>query len=163
MTGRCFLYLMERTGLLKIGISEDPTDRAHTLTLQSGERVEVVHRVEYSTRDAARFAEARAHHRFAAHRTFGEWFTDTPEIREYVARLLPADDETVAATLSRIVDRKVCPKCSHTGPVGSDFGWREMGDRTIRSQSYCRDCRATGRAPQGGQLVLPVSAGEVEP
>jgi hypothetical protein len=143
----CFLYLMERTGRVKIGIAEDPDDRANTLSLAAGERIVVVHRVEYSNREAARLAEVTAHRRFDAHRLLGEWFTDVPEIRAYVAALLPGNDESAASILASVVDPKTCPRCGHTGPTGADFGWRDMGDGTMRSQSYCRSCRSKTRAP----------------
>lgn len=147
-TGACFLYLMARRGLVKIGIAEDPVDRMNTLVHQCGEQIALVHTVEYASREAARLAEARAHQRFKPHRTFGEWFTDVPEIRAYVARLLPTVESNAFA---RVADLKGCPKCGHTGPVGADFGFREMGDGTIRSQSHCRRCRATPR-PMGAQV-----------
>ena len=35
-----------------------------------------------------------------------------------------------------------CPKCGKRGELEEDFGLRNMGDGTVRSQSQCRTCRA---------------------
>jgi hypothetical protein len=55
------------------------------------------------------------------------------------------DWTTARAVLDAVVDLKTCPRCSRTGPVGEDFGWRNMGDGTIRSQSYCKRCRSVAK------------------
>lgn len=33
-----------------------------------------------------------------------------------------------------------CPNCSEEKPL-SEFGYRDMGNGTIRNQSWCSDCR----------------------
>lgn len=33
-----------------------------------------------------------------------------------------------------------CPHCGEEKPL-SDFGYRDMGNGTIRNQSWCKDCR----------------------
>ena len=38
------------------------------------------------------------------------------------------------------VPTRICPNCEKEKPI-SDFGYREMGDGTIRNQSWCKDCR----------------------
>ena len=35
---------------------------------------------------------------------------------------------------------RICPHCDKEKPI-SDFGFRNMGDGTIRNQSWCKDCR----------------------
>ena len=35
---------------------------------------------------------------------------------------------------------RVCSKCGKKKPI-SEFGYRKMGDGTIRNQSWCKDCR----------------------
>lgn len=35
---------------------------------------------------------------------------------------------------------KPCPNCGEEKPY-SDFGWRNMGNDTVRPQSWCKDCR----------------------
>lgn len=35
---------------------------------------------------------------------------------------------------------RICPNCEIEKPL-SDFGYRNMGDGTIRNQSWCKDCR----------------------
>ena len=85
----CFLYLMARTGLVKIGMSGDPVRRARALGAAAGERVEILATVAFASTDEARQAERQAHAAHAAHRRHGEWFADVPEIHEYFARLAP--------------------------------------------------------------------------
>jgi hypothetical protein len=35
---------------------------------------------------------------------------------------------------------RVCPHCGEEKPM-SEFGLRDMGNGTIRNQSWCKDCR----------------------
>lgn len=35
---------------------------------------------------------------------------------------------------------RICPKCGIEKAI-SDFGYRKMGNGTIRNQSWCKDCR----------------------
>lgn len=35
---------------------------------------------------------------------------------------------------------RVCPHCGQEKPL-SDFGYRAMGDGTVRNQSWCIECR----------------------
>ena len=35
---------------------------------------------------------------------------------------------------------RICPNCGEEKTL-SDFGFRNMGDGTIRNQSWCKDCR----------------------
>ena len=35
---------------------------------------------------------------------------------------------------------RVCPNCREEKPM-SEFGYRNIGDATIRNQSWCKDCR----------------------
>ena len=35
---------------------------------------------------------------------------------------------------------RMCPHCGKEKPL-SDFGYRNMGNDTIRNQSWCKDCR----------------------
>lgn len=35
---------------------------------------------------------------------------------------------------------RICPNCCEEKPL-SDFGYRNMGDGTIRNQSWCKECR----------------------
>ncbi|ARE21686.1 hypothetical protein [Lactococcus lactis] len=35
---------------------------------------------------------------------------------------------------------RICPHCDKEKPI-SDFGFRNMGDGTIRNQSWCKECR----------------------
>ncbi len=35
---------------------------------------------------------------------------------------------------------RICPSCGEEKPL-SEFGYRDMGDGTIRNQSWCKECR----------------------
>ena len=35
---------------------------------------------------------------------------------------------------------RICPKCGKEKPI-SEFGFRNMGNGTIRNQSWCKTCR----------------------
>ena len=35
---------------------------------------------------------------------------------------------------------RICPKCGEEKPI-SDFGFRKMGNGTVRNQSWCKECR----------------------
>jgi hypothetical protein len=37
--------------------------------------------------------------------------------------------------------RATCPHCGRHGQVAKTFGVRDMGNGTVRVQSWCRDCR----------------------
>ncbi|MBO7149336.1 MAG: hypothetical protein J6V71_00420 [Clostridia bacterium] len=36
---------------------------------------------------------------------------------------------------------RICPHCGEEKPI-SEFGFRNMGNGTIRNQSWCKDCRS---------------------
>lgn len=38
---------------------------------------------------------------------------------------------------------RVCPHCGQEKPL-SEFGYRDMGNGTIRNQSWCKACRSEG-------------------
>ena len=71
MRGYC--YLMRRVGLVKIGHSANPAQRARTLSHTCGEPVSLV---IVKASDAPRDFEQRLHRRFRALHVLGEWFTD---------------------------------------------------------------------------------------
>lgn len=35
---------------------------------------------------------------------------------------------------------RICPHCGKEKPI-SDFGFRDMGNGTIRNQPWCKECR----------------------
>lgn len=39
-----------------------------------------------------------------------------------------------------------CPKCNHVGPVAKDFGVRKTTRGSIKTQAWCRSCRAGKQA-----------------
>lgn len=38
---------------------------------------------------------------------------------------------------------RICPHCREEKPL-SDFGFRNMGNKIIRNQSWCKECRSKG-------------------
>jgi hypothetical protein len=153
----CCLYLMQRTSLVKIGISQDPSQRAHALTCQAGEAIRILHCIEFTTRESALFMERLLHEQFRAFRAEGEWFLDVPGIHQCFADM--SADGVAVDPFSLIRDLKTCPRCGYRGPVGPSFGFRNMGDGTYRSQSHCRECRRRKKAGKAvDQLLLPSCA-----
>ena len=51
------------------------------------------------------------------------------------------------------VETAVCPHCGKVAKgrkqIERDFGYRNMGDGTIRVQSWCRNCRIEERRQNG--------------
>lgn len=58
--------------------------------------------------------------------------TTTDERKQLDPKHTPAEFRNIETT---------CPKCGHTGPIGTDFGVR-MHRGTLRKQSWCANCRA---------------------
>lgn len=84
VTDEKLLYLMQNeNGLLKIGISKDPVQRARTLTTGSGVKVFVL--CAWKLDKNARMVENSLHKAFGISRLEGEWFKPgsfTPEMVE---------------------------------------------------------------------------------
>ena len=73
-----YVYFAERDGRIKIGCSTAPQTRALGLG------------AEFLGAMVGSFSTERAmHDRFDAHRVEGEWFTDVPELRDFIAALPP--------------------------------------------------------------------------
>ena len=71
----CYVYVMrnEENGAYKIGISNDPKYREHTLQSQEP-NVNIVFCCEFPTRDAAFQVESEMHNKYSKYRIRGEWF-----------------------------------------------------------------------------------------
>lgn len=67
---KCFVYyiLNEEKDKVKIGISNNPTERAKALQTASGEEISILKTVEFSTREEALDAEAFLHREFSEYR-----------------------------------------------------------------------------------------------
>lgn len=74
-TSACYVYIMrnEDNGAYKIGISNDPKYREHTLQSQEP-NVNVIFFCEFPTRDAAQQVESEMHEKYAQYHMRGEWF-----------------------------------------------------------------------------------------
>jgi hypothetical protein len=75
-----YVYLMKSalTGLLKIGISNDPFKRAQALSTGNGGKIDVIRTIPGSKK-----IERSIQERFSEYRVGGEWFSDNEEIYKY--------------------------------------------------------------------------------
>lgn len=84
-----YVYFASLDGLVKIGWSRSPTQRAHSL------RAELL-----AVESGTRFDEGKLLRRFAVYQVRGEWFSASPEIMTYIqglpsySRLHPSPDMT---------------------------------------------------------------------
>lgn len=71
----CFVYVMRNNtnGAYKIGISNDPKYREHTLQSQEPD-VSCIFQLEFPTRESARGVEREMHLKYAEYHMRGEWF-----------------------------------------------------------------------------------------
>lgn len=74
----------EGTGMIKIGVAENPYRRLAYLQIGSP----VILRMLATVRGDASI-EAELHDRFGESRAHGEWFRSTPALQEYIARVSP--------------------------------------------------------------------------
>jgi len=79
------LYLIRCEQYIKIGVSDAPKKRIATIQTSNPTPIEVLAVIPGSYD-----LEAEMHKRFSHLRHNGEWFHDSPEIREAVMRLQPA-------------------------------------------------------------------------
>jgi hypothetical protein len=74
------VYFIAGAGLIKIGITTNLTSRIRAIRNSSPVPLELLGSVPGTTH-----IENRAHQKFAHLRRHGEWFEDTPELREFIA------------------------------------------------------------------------------
>jgi len=90
----CLYFARSHRGFIKIGISAAPADRIKELSTASGSDVhhdvELLAFVPYESREEAREREAALHRQFSYRRIRGEWFADSQELRDEIARLVAA-------------------------------------------------------------------------
>jgi hypothetical protein len=79
----CRMYFIAGAGLIKIGISTNVTARFRAIRNSSPVPVELLGHCRGSTA-----TEGLMHSRFSGLRQHGEWFKDTPELRDEIARRL---------------------------------------------------------------------------
>lgn len=77
-----YTYFIESaaTGLIKIGRSVDPEKRLKELQTAAPDKLSIL-----KTFPENLFSEASMHEKFAHLRRHGEWFEDSPEIRDFIA------------------------------------------------------------------------------
>lgn len=101
--GNKFLYLMENiNGLLKIGISKDPINRAKQLTTGSG--VPVFCKAVWKVALMAKDVEQYLHKVYSPDRLEGEWFSPKAFTTEDVENEIPCDYERVYTINEGIVN-----------------------------------------------------------
>lgn len=72
--GHTCVYILIAADHIKIGISANLPDRLLHLQMASPIKIEVAHHRLFPTRDSARLVERSLHAKFAAARSWGEWF-----------------------------------------------------------------------------------------
>lgn len=75
-----YVYFVEGSGLLNIGVAMDVRDRV--ASLQVGSPVKLVIRATFP---GGHGVERQFHERWAAHHSHGEWFKPCPEIKRFIA------------------------------------------------------------------------------
>lgn len=75
-----YVYFVSDGSSIKIGISVDPESRVASLQTSHPSRL-----VLLGTQKGDHQLERHLHARFCAYRQLGEWFQDTPAIREHIA------------------------------------------------------------------------------
>ena len=91
----CFVYyiLNQEKDKVKIGISNNPLQRAKELQTASGEEIEIFHTIEFRNRDEALEAESFLHRNYSAYRRKPskvskscEWFLASPILNDMMRK-----------------------------------------------------------------------------
>ena len=71
-----YLFYSKDSKMYKVGISKDPHERLHRISLQSGMRIDLVMslKLQYEYDESARYIEKKIHEYYKEDRVFGEWF-----------------------------------------------------------------------------------------
>ncbi|MDB5697933.1 MAG: nuclease family protein, partial [Alphaproteobacteria bacterium] len=78
------IYFLAGAGLIKIGVTTNLTSRIRSIRNSSPVPLELLAVIPGNN-----FTEAGFHQRYASQRRHGEWFDDTPELRQEIERLSP--------------------------------------------------------------------------
>jgi hypothetical protein len=105
------VYFMENvgSGLIKIGISGDVKKRKRALEQAVGQRLTILAEVP-----GGRELERVLHQSFSDLRQMGEWFTDSPRLREFIATALriASGDNSESEMRAAVPDECIrCPRC----------------------------------------------------
>lgn len=86
------VYFIRCDNFMKIGMSVDPERRLKVIRTSGGSMfptsMDVSHAALVATEPGGRWREAELHAKFAHLRHTGEWFTEAPELTEYVEDLI---------------------------------------------------------------------------
>lgn len=80
---KCRVYFLAGAGLIKIGVTTNPTSRVRAIRNSSPVPLELL-----GLHKADMLFEMFMHQRFAHLRRHGEWFEDAPELREVIDAIL---------------------------------------------------------------------------
>lgn len=83
----CTIYFLAGAGLIKIGVSSNPTSRIRAIRNSSPVPIDVLALMP----GFGLFMEMRLHQKFNHLRRHGEWFEDNGEIRAEIDRLVPQE------------------------------------------------------------------------
>jgi hypothetical protein len=85
--GYIYFVLAVEVGRIKIGYTATPERRIHALHTSSPFQLETIKIIEGTSKE-----ERALHRRFSHLRVHREWFTDSPELREYISSLSGTHD-----------------------------------------------------------------------
>jgi hypothetical protein len=76
---KSFIYFIQTTAYIKIGLAKDPIKRLASFQIASPKKLHLVGLIEGRS-----WTEAKLHRQFADIRVRGEWFRATPELRQWI-------------------------------------------------------------------------------
>lgn len=123
------VYFLSLENRIKVGISEDVTQRVKTLECASGSAIQLLGSIP-----GGRDLEQAIHKRLQNRRLRGEWFVDCAEVREVVAALLAEGGAAIgfAAITPAPKDRRGIPVGRHCEAPDEFAPWHAFMARFSR-------------------------------
>lgn len=101
----CFVYLIQSSTAVKVGIANNPQNRLSGLQTSHHEKLTICYTLECPDRQAAQRAEAMIHARYADDRLEGEWFdVDADTIIQDIEWSLHFAEAVSSSTIYRSVE-----------------------------------------------------------
>lgn len=82
-----FIQALSKEGLIKIGYSKDLNKRIKTFKTANGVKLKLLHRMQCTSKEAARTVEKTLHQIFEYGRRQGEWFTQNQPLIKTINKL----------------------------------------------------------------------------
>ena len=145
MSGYVYFIQGSKSGLIKIGHSQDPRARHKTLRTMGGEPI-----VLLAYTPGARQAETELHQRFQQQRRHGEWFSPSPELLEIVkaSQWVAAEQRilTVKQT-ANYLQKSLTWVYRHAAQLGASKIDHELRFQLADIQAYLDRTRLAGALP----------------